>query len=1555
MGIRITLAGGVVALAATVVLGIGAPAASAAGCPALNGTPLGGSYTVPASGVSQLDIQVYGQAGQDWVFTNSTDIGPPDFDAKGGLGSTLEAQLAVAPGEVFQAGTLPGGSGGPNGVTGNPQTELGLSPGGNGGTAQYITVTPSGSGACTQLVAVAAGGGGAGGGFGGYEDSDEGGVGGNADAGAGATAGGDAGQNGEDDGGHGGPATASGGGSGGAAGHSLASCRDGNPGSAGGFESGGVGAFGHATDTSAGGFSSCSAGFGGGGGGAGYYYGGGGGGGFNRYPSGGGGGGSSYLAPGTALVGGSLSLVQEPTAVGIWAQANDGEAEPSLPAVPTGGGALPPGPSMTPVIDTALTLASSASLPALGQPVTFTATVSAVDPASQVGAGTVTFHDGNTTLGQATLVPASGATPNSGTASFTTSALTEGTHQISASFGGFGASGFVDRATVAVELDQDVTPAITFTSTPPAGAQAFAATYLVTATDSSSLAVNFSIDPSASAICTISGATVSFVAGGRCVIDAEQFPTTTEPFDVQAQQVVTVAGPIAQTVRFTSTPPSDAEPGDEYVVTATGGASGNPITFTTRDTDPCDYEGSLNHTVGLQQGGVCHIFAHQDGGNGYAPGDAEQDVAIGSVPDEIIFLSTAPTDPVPGDSYTLVATTQDFNLVTFSIDPSSVGCTKGPDQAEQFETLAQVNFNSIGTCIVDAHTAGNPPKFSAADGSQTMVVKTAQAISFTSPAGQPTVYGGTYAISATRGGSGKPVTFTSLTGAVCTVSGGTVSFVANGFCQVEADQAGNAAYAPAPKQFSNITVARAPLTVVPPTPSYVYGATVPASVSPVVTGFVRGDTAASLPTPITCSADPGARGYIVADSPFEMICTAGTETNYVIAAVIGTLTITPAPLTISAPPASYEYGAAVPASFTPGYSGFVPGESVTSLTSPATCAPTATVGGVGAYTISCSGAVDPNYAIKYVGNTLSITQAQLIVTAPSASYAYGTTVPTSVTPTYAGFIPGESAASLQHPPSCGPSSIGSVGSFSFACSGAVDPNYDIKYVSGQLTITPVPLTVTAPSETFVDGAALPATFPPSYAGFVEPDGPGSPVDGPAALSSPALCAPTTPVAGPGVYTIACSGALDPNYEIAYRSGTLTIVSAAAQAITGTLTDTAGDGVANVCVYAYDAATGARTADSAACSDSSGAYTLPIAAVGSYKVVFYDPTGAYLSQWYDGTGNESAATAISVSDAAVTPAIDAVLGSSTAAGTSITGSVSTAAGAGIPNVCVYSYSSSTGDRTADPAACTDASGAYTLRLAAAGSYNLVFYDPNGAYISQWYGDAPYEGGATPVSVTGGTPTTGIDAVLVSATAAGTSITGHVTTPAGAGIADVCVYPFDASTTDRTADAAACTDSAGVYTLSLAQAGSYNLVFYDSSGGYVSQWYDNAPYEGLAKPVAVAAGTPTKGIDAVLARSTEVSGRVTDTSGVGIPNVCVYPYDASTTNRTADAAACTDSSGDYTLSLAAAGPYNLVFYDATGVHVSQWYDGAPYEGLATPVLVGNGAPATNIDATLASQAP
>jgi len=74
-------------------------------------------------------------------------------------------------------------------------------------------------------------------------------------------------------------------------------------------------------------------------------------------------------------------------------------------------------------------LLSSANPSIAGQPVTFTATVTAAAPGGGIPAGSVTFKDGTATL--ATVSLSAG-----GTAALTTSALTTGVHHITVSYGG---------------------------------------------------------------------------------------------------------------------------------------------------------------------------------------------------------------------------------------------------------------------------------------------------------------------------------------------------------------------------------------------------------------------------------------------------------------------------------------------------------------------------------------------------------------------------------------------------------------------------------------------------------------------------------------------------------------------------------------------------------------------------------------------------------------------------------------------------------------------------------------------------------------------------------------------------------------------------------------------------------------------------------------------------------------------------------------------------------------------------------------------------------------
>ena len=85
-----------------------------------------------------------------------------------------------------------------------------------------------------------------------------------------------------------------------------------------------------------------------------------------------------------------------------------------------------------------------------------------------------------------------------------------------------------------------------------------------------------------------------------------------------------------------------------------------------------------------------------------------------------------------------------------------------------------------------------------------------QTISFA--AAPVVVVGGTGTVSATGGGSGDPVIFSSTTG-VCSVNGNTVKGVLAGTCIIAADQAGNANYNAAPEATQTITIGKGSQTL----------------------------------------------------------------------------------------------------------------------------------------------------------------------------------------------------------------------------------------------------------------------------------------------------------------------------------------------------------------------------------------------------------------------------------------------------------------------------------------------------------------------------------------------------------------------------------------------------------------------------------------------------------------------------------------------------------------------------------------------------------------------
>jgi len=357
-------------------------------------------------------------------------------------------------------------------------------------------------------------------------------------------------------------------------------------------------------------------------------------------------------------------------------------------------------------------------------------------------------------------------------------------------------------------------------------------------------------------------------------------------------------------------------------------------------------------------------------------------------------------------------------------------------------------------------------------------------------------------------------------------------------------------------------------------------------------------------------------------------------------------------------------------------------------------------------------------------------------------------------------------------------------------------------------------------------------------------------------------------------------------------------------VSGTVTNAAGGaGIEGLQVCAQPVQSGPSRCAS---TEAGGDYTIEGVRPGKYVVEFRGPPN-YLQQYYPGKADFAEAARITVAAEATTSGIDASL---QAAGL-IKGKVTAAAsGNAVSEVEVCAALSTATSFNYGGCTHSAADGTYTIGGLAGGKYDVRFAPGYGEvgpgengkqnFLTQFYKGASSRGAASPIAVTLGQATSGINAAMQ----AGGKVSGHVTAAdTGKGLAAyVCILP-----TVRGGDEG-CTfaDSNGDYTLRGLRSGSYKVRFGSgpSSLGYVRQYYAGKATRKEANLVSVSAGSTTSGIDATLQRGGTLSGTVTDADTdeplAGI-SVCVGFYFACDT---------TAADGTYELTLPT-GAYKVYF--------------------------------------------
>ena len=215
----------------------------------------------------------------------------------------------------------------------------------------------------------------------------------------------------------------------------------------------------------------------------------------------------------------------------------------------------------------------------------------------------------------------------------------------------------------------------------------------ISATASSGLAVSFASE--SSAVCTVSGTTVTPVAAGQCSITASQAgnstyaaaPSVTDTFTVNA-----APSQIAQTINF----PQPAAETVGTTATISAQASSNlTVSFASNSPSVCTVSGT---TVTPLAAGTCSITASQAGNATYAAATPVTDTfAVSSSLTAQTITFPTPAAETVGTPATISATSTSNLTVSFASNSTTICTVSG----------TTVTPLAAGTCSITASQAGN--------------------------------------------------------------------------------------------------------------------------------------------------------------------------------------------------------------------------------------------------------------------------------------------------------------------------------------------------------------------------------------------------------------------------------------------------------------------------------------------------------------------------------------------------------------------------------------------------------------------------------------------------------------------------------------------------------------------------------------------------------------------------------------------------------------------------------------------------------------------------------
>ena len=324
-----------------------------------------------------------------------------------------------------------------------------------------------------------------------------------------------------------------------------------------------------------------------------------------------------------------------------------------------------------------------------------------------------------------------------------------------------------------------------------------------------------------------------------------------------------------------------------------------------------------------------------------------------------------------------------------------------------------------------------------------------------------------------------------------------------------------------------VTVVKIPLTAHVANTTKVYGDANP-EFNITYSGFRDGDSEVGFSVPASISTIVDNSSKV---GKYDIVASGAVSDKYEISYIPGTLTVTKAPLTISAGNYTKKQGDAMPV-FKASYAGFKNGENESVLTKQPVFSCEANEASAPAeYAVTISGADAENYDISYKQGRLTVVEADaVVVRAKSYSRQYGDENPVFEFET--------EGAALDGTPEivCSAVANSPVGSYTIEVKQGSIKNYNVHFESGSLVITEAPLTISAGNYAKKQGDAMPV-FKASYAGFKNGENES------VLTKQPVFSCEANEASAPAEYAVTISGADAENYAISYEQGRLTVVEA----------------------------------------------------------------------------------------------------------------------------------------------------------------------------------------------------------------------------------------------------------------------------------------------------------------------------------------------------------------------------------------------------------------------------